>query len=98
MPHPGWNPDVMDVAFQIPISYPGTQPYGIYVPSGLRYLGNAPANYQEPAVNQPPFGGTWGFFSWSPGDGQWRPTSKLIDGTNLLHFVLGFKERFAEGV
>lgn len=93
----GWSPGVTDVAFQIPVGYPGTQPYGTYVPSGMRYLNNMPANYQEPATNQPPFGGSWGIFSWAPGDGQWRPTTNLITGTNLLNFVLGFNDRFSEG-
>lgn len=93
----GWSSGVTDVAFQIPIGYPGAQPYGIYVPAGMRYLGNVPTNYQEPAGNQPPFGGTWGIFSWAPGDGQWRPTAKVAAGTNLLNFVLGFNDRFREG-
>lgn len=93
----GWTPGVSDVAFQIPVGYPGSQPYGIYVPSGMRYLGNLPANYQEPSGNQPPFGGAWGFFSWAPADGQWRPTTNLVSGTNLLNFALGFNDRFSEG-
>jgi hypothetical protein len=93
----GWSPGVTDVAFQIPVGYPGTQPYGIYTPSGMRYLGNLPANYQEPAANQPPFGGAWGIFSWAPSDGQWRPTTNPVTGTNLLNFVLGFNDRFSEG-
>lgn len=92
-----WSSGVIDVAFQIPVGYPGTQPYGIYVPSGMRYLGNMPLNYQEPAANQPPFGGAWGIFSWAPGDGQWRPTANVAAGTNLLNFVLGFNDRFREG-
>jgi hypothetical protein len=96
--HPGWTPGVTDVSFQIPMGYPGTQPYGIYVPTGMRYLGNLPANYQEPAGNQPPFEGSWGVFSWAPGDRQWRPTTNLVTGTNLLNFVLGFNDRFREGV
>jgi hypothetical protein len=93
----GWSSGVTDVAFQIPVGYPGTQPYGIYVPVGMRYLGNMPTNYQEPAANQPPFGGAWGIFSWAPGDGQWRPTANVAAGTNLLNFVLGFNDRFREG-
>src|SRR3989344_7285785 len=85
--HPDWTPGITDVAFQVPMAYPGAHPYGIYVPAGLRYRGNMPANYQEPAANQPPFGGTWGIFSWAPGDGQWRPTTDLVTGTNLLNFI-----------
>jgi hypothetical protein len=95
--HAGWTPGITDVVFQIPVGYPGTQPYGIYVPSGMRYLGNLPTNHRELADNQPPFGGSWGIFSWAPGDGQWRPTTNLVMGTNLLNFVLGFNDRFSEG-
>ena len=34
---PGWDRLATDVAFQIPVGYPGTPPYGIYVPVGLTF-------------------------------------------------------------
>ncbi len=93
----GWNRSATGVAFQIPPGHPGSPPYGIYVPGGLMFKGERPNNYTEPASNQPPFGGTWGVFSWAPQDGQWRATADLVTGSNLLNWVLGFADRFREG-
>jgi len=92
-----WNRNTTDVAFQIPGPYPGTPPYGIYVPSGLACNVGKPDNYQNPASQQPPFGGQWGIFSWSPDDGQWKPSSNILAGPNLLNFVRGFADRFKQG-
>ena len=92
-----WNRSATDVAFQIPVGYPGTPPYGIYVPSGLLFQGARPDNYTEPASPQPPFGGTWGIFSWAPEDGQWNPTADPVAGRNLLNWITGFADRFREG-
>jgi hypothetical protein len=95
----GWRPRTTDVAFQIPATYPGGPPYGIYVLSGIRFGGDLPANYTEPATTQPPFGGSWGIFSWSTADGQWRATAEPdpVRGYSLLSWVNGFADRFSEG-
>lgn len=94
----GWNPRTTDVVFQITASHPGTPPYGIYVPVGLRIKGATPKNYTEPASTQPPFGGEWGVFSWTVEPSDWRPTVDLASGTNLLAWVRSFARRFEEGV
>jgi hypothetical protein len=93
----GWNRSPTEVAFQIPVGYPGVPPYGIYVPAGLMFRGSRPDNYTEPAPTQPPFPGSWGIFSWTPADGQWRPTADITAGSNLLNWVIGFADRFREG-
>ena len=93
---PGWNRPVTDVAFQVLVGYPGTPPYGIYVPVGIAFNGQSPNNYQEPAPTQPPFGGAWGIFSWQP-EGQWRATTDIISGSHLMNWVIGFAGRFGEG-
>jgi len=94
----GWSQECANTAFQIPAAYPGTPPYGFYVPFGLRFDGKKPDNYQEPGGNKPPFEGEWGMFSWSI-DGTWQtPTTDFIGGENLCSFVLSFAERFAMGV
>lgn len=95
----GWSAAATDVAFQIPVNFPGAPPYGIYTPSDLRIDGNKPDNYTEPAQTQPPFGGSWALFSWSTTDGQWRATSQPdpARGYTLLAWVRGFAARFAEG-
>lgn len=95
---PGWNRSETDVAFQIPVGYPGTPPYGIYVPAGILFNSARPNNYSEPAPSQPPFAGSWGIFSWRPDDGHWRPTADLSTGSNLLNWLLGFSDRFQEGI
>jgi len=94
----GWSRPRTPLAFQIPVGYPGTPPYGFYVPSGLLFKSQRPNNYTDPAPTQPPFGGAWGIFSWSPGDGAWQPTADIDTGPNLLNWVLGFSERLREGV
>ena len=92
-----WNRDTTDVAFQIQNGYPGTPPYGIYVPSGIRFQGGVPGNYKEPVANKPPLEGAWGVFSWAPADRDWMPTNDIRKGANLLNWVLGFSDRFREG-
>lgn len=93
----GWNRKETAVAFQAPVGYPGTPPYGFYVPVGLRFNENLPGSYQEPASNQPAFEGTWGIFSWAPDGGIWRPDANVHASCNLLNFALGFSKRFQEG-
>jgi hypothetical protein len=93
----GWNRTSTAVAFQPQVSHPGTPPYGIYVPAGLTFNGQRADNYVEPAPAQPPFGGAWGIFSWTPSDGEWRPAADPRAGSNLLNWALGFADRFREG-
>ena len=93
----GWSGTATEVAFQIPIGFPGTPPYGIYTPAGLTFREHRPDNYSEPAGTQPPFGGTWGIFSWAPAEGAWRATADPATGSNLLNWVVGFANRFREG-
>ena len=90
----GWNRSFTDVAFQVPVGYPGAPPYGICTPVGLRFNGESPDNCTL-ADPIPPFGGAWMRFSWQP-DG-WQPTANLTAGSNLLNWVVGFAERFREG-
>jgi hypothetical protein len=92
-----WNRASTDVAFQIKVGYPGAPPYGIYALAGLTFNGSKPNDYTEPAPTQPPFEGTWGIFSWEPAPGEWRATTDLVTGSNLLNWVLGFGDRFREG-
>ena len=93
----GWNRSATDVAFQIPKCYPGTPPYGIYVPSGLLFQGLRPDNFTDPAPTQPPFPSLWAIFSWAPSDGEWRATADIANGSNLINWTAGFGVRFREG-
>jgi hypothetical protein len=93
---PGWSASQTDVVFQVPPAYPGTQPYGFFVPQGLTYQGSQPDSY---AVSNEtiPFPGTWGKFSWTHEDGNWRPAADPLKGSNLVNWVIGFSERFKGG-
>ena len=94
----GWGLAVTPVAFRAPPGYPGAQPYGIFVPAGLRYRGARPQSYQEPAGEKPPFPpDAWGLLSWGPDDAQWRAGATPATGSNLLNFALGFSVRFRQG-
>lgn len=90
---PSWNRETVDICFQIPAVYPATNPYGFYVVAGIRVNNNIPVSYTEPSKTKPPFNGEWGFFSWTPSE-AWFPTDDLSTGSNLLNFVLTFKDRF----
>ena len=93
----GWNRALTEVIFQIPTGYPGTPPYGFYVPSGIKFQGMCPRDYTEPASNNHPFGGIWGVFSWAPDEVDWNPRADVQKGSNLLKWVSGFAYRFQEG-
>ena len=90
----GWNRSETDVAFQIPVGYPGTPPYGIYTPEGLLFDGQMPDDCTA-AEPMPPFGGAWVRFSWQPENG-WQ-AAEVTAGSNLLNWVVGFAERFRQG-
>lgn len=92
----GWNHNEIPVAFEMKDAYPGTPPYGIYAPADLTFRGHAPNNANT-SPPQPPFEGKWILLSWSPADGQWKPTADLRTGSNLFQWVRGFGKRFAEG-
>jgi hypothetical protein len=94
----GWNRTETDTVFQIPVTYPSTPPYGIYVPAGLLFNSTRPSNYVEPAGIQPPWPGSWGFFSWTADDGEWRSTGIVASSSNLMNWVKGLGDRFREGI
>lgn len=93
----GWSRSTVDVAFLVPQGYPGTPPYGLYVPSDLQFNGSPPDNFQPSAPQQPPFPGPWGILSWQPQQEHWRPGASPNGGHNLVSWALGFRRRFAEG-
>jgi hypothetical protein len=95
----GWNRENTDVAFQIPIGFPGAPPYAFFVLVGIQFRGEKPANYEESISNRPPFDGSWGQFSWSTVDGQWRATASPdpAKGYTLVDWARGFANRFQEG-
>ncbi len=93
----GWAPPVSDTVFQIPVGFPGTPPYGFYLPAGIRHNGTPPSNYAEPGAPPPPFPGAWGKFSWQIDAADWRPAATPAGGSNLVTWVRGIGARLAEG-
>ncbi len=91
-----WSHSSTDVAFQIPVGYPATPPYGICAPMNLTFRDGPPDNFVV-TNTPPPFPGTWGVFSWTTLDGQWHAATEPLKGSNLLNWVVGFAERFREG-
>jgi hypothetical protein len=91
----GWSATVIDTAFHIRDGYPGSGLYGIYVPTGLRFNGEVPSSFSDPAPTQPPFEGKWAIFSWEAD--PWFPKATPEAGHNLLTWVEGFATRFREG-
>ena len=92
----GWEPQTIDLVFHIPAAYPGTPPYGLYVPSGLCFKRQAPANATDPAGTQPPFAGRWAILSWTPVD-NWFAAANPVEGSNLVNWAKGALQRFQEG-
>ncbi len=92
----GWNRAKTDIAFMIPPGYPGTPPYGFFVPIGLRCGESKPGSYAEPSQEPVPFDSDWAKFSWSPEDGQWLPKEPITAGRNLLNWAEGIAARFRE--
>ena len=91
----GWGQKTVNIAFRVLPGYPGTPPYGFFVPLGLRFEGAFPGNYQEGIADTPPFEGQWGMFSWSPQ--EWKSSDNVASGFNLLNFALSFAMRLKEG-
>jgi Prokaryotic E2 family E len=92
----GWTQSEVAVCFHVPDGYPGVNPYAFWVSPPLRLAGTnrRPVNdYLEPS--RTPFPGIWGKFSWTPVD-PWCPGAEPGSGSNLLNFVLSFRDRFRE--
>lgn len=97
IPGAGWNRETTEVVIRAPQGYPGSTPYGVYVPSGIQVNGSTPGNYTEPASEAPPFQGQWGVFSWQSDNGIWKPGATPAEGSNLLNFALGTLVRLQQG-
>lgn len=90
----GWNGEKTPLLILIPPGYPITPPDNFYVPVGFRLASGAvPSNYSEPATH---LGQQWGQFSFHADQNQWRPSGDLLEGDNLLTFMLQVEKRLKE--
>ena len=89
----GWNKDVTELLVVIPPGYPSTPPDNFFVPVGFRLAsGGQISNYSESVSH---IGRQWGQFSYHP-DGDWRPAANILDGDNLLTFMIKVSDRLKE--
>jgi hypothetical protein len=97
-----WEPDLVEVAFQIPTEV-GVRPYGFYVRPHANSDGGRPAlrlasgrdilNYTFPANTA--WGSDWGLFSHELE--VWRPGNPIEQGSSMLDFARSFMGRLVEG-
>lgn len=91
---PGWNRTTTPLLVLIPPGYPMTPPDNFYVPIGFRLASGAtPTNYSEPVSH---LGQQWGQFSVHVQKEQWNPKADILEGDNLLTFMLGVERRLRE--
>ncbi len=90
---PGWDRKKTELLVLIPPGYPSTPPDNFYVPVGFKTGNNTPIKaYSEPV---PHLGRSWGQFSYHL-DGEWHPSANILDGDNVLTFMLKVLERLRE--
>lgn len=91
----GWEPSVVDVAFQIRES-PDQPPYGFLVnTTAITHNTIPPGNWSPSASVRGNFAGAWSQFSWGPE--MWTPTADPNRGPSMVAFVRSFDTRFNEG-
>lgn len=91
---PGWNMTDTPVLVIIRPGYPTVPPDSFYVDNGLRL-----ANGQDPSNtsrNQHQLGQLWLMFSYHVDGAEWKPHPDLLEGHNLLTYILGVERRLSE--
>jgi hypothetical protein len=89
----GWEPSVVDVAFQIKES-PDQPPYAFVISAPvITFEGSQPGSWSTGA--QVCFPGTWSQFSWAPE--TWTPTADPQRAPTMVAFARSFGNRFNEG-
>ena len=90
---PGWYREETELLVKIPSGYPSTPPDNFYVPVGFKLANGKPINaYTEshPFLNK-----QWGQFSYHI-DGEWSPSKNILEGDNLISFMLKVHGRLKE--
>ena len=92
---PGWNKTETAVLVLIPGGYPITPPDNFCTDNDLRLANGALPGSSSP--NQQHIGQQWLQFSYGHIEaGDWHPDADLLQGHNLLTFLLGVTKRLAE--
>lgn len=89
-----WNRKNTRLLILVPSGYPMTPPDNFYVDPGLGLAsGTGLSNYSEPVSY---LGQNWGQFSYHVESGDWHPCADLLDGHNLLTYMLAVEKRLSE--
>ena len=89
----GWNKTETELLVLITAGYPSTPPDNFFVPIGFKLANGNPINaYTEP---HPHRDRSWGQFSYHI-DGEWKPGKEILDGDNLLTFMIKVEQRLGE--
>lgn len=87
----GWNRDSTEILILIPPGYPVTPPDNFYVPIGFRLKsGTMPQSYSE---GQHHLSRDWGVFSVHVQKETWSPSSDILQGANLLTYMMVVVEK-----
>ena len=89
---PGWNKPEIAILQIIRPGYPKTPPDNFFTDSDLRLANGALPNRATPS-NQ--LGREWLQFSYHIRDG-WKAHADLLQGHNLLTFLIGVEQRLSE--
>lgn len=90
----GWNRDETALLVLIRPGYPTTPPDNFLVDNDLRLAsGQLPGNV---SADQSHLGRSWLQFSYHVDAAEWRPNPELLNGHNLLTFLLGVEKRLAQ--
>ncbi|MGQ0791476.1 MAG: E2/UBC family protein [Nitrosopumilaceae archaeon] len=89
----GWNKTETELLIIVPAGYPSTPPDNFFVPVGFKLANGNPINaYTE---SHPHLDRSWGQFSYHI-DGEWKPGKEILDGDNLLTFMIKVEQRLGE--
>lgn len=90
---PGWYKEYTELLINIPSVYPSIPPDNFYVPTGFKLASEQKIDRYDEG---PKFlGRTWGQFSYHI-DGEWNPSDNILDGDNLMSFMLKVVDRLKE--
>ncbi len=91
----GWNKGESAVLIFIPPGYPVTPPDNFYTDNDLRSVGSTqPPGNTSPDQSQ--VGRSWLQFSYHVEAGDWQPHADVLQGHNLLTFLVGVRRRLSE--
>ncbi len=86
-----YNKSRTNLLWIIPPGYPQTAPDDFFVDGDLRLKnGDNPPGFNigpNSSSGQAPIPGNWGWFSWHPQQGKWKPAAEIEKGDNLITFL-----------